>query len=422
MPVPSPIPNVRNRKRILAGTQTVAQRGTAVARTFPLYGDLRIDKRTPLADRQDYHGTYDVDFEPSYGPTEIDGSFAQPLTYEDLAILPRYAVKGQVAGVSDGNPTPGYTYTYSPSPSTDDLDAMTLEHGFEGIVFLTDTAFFDSFNIRGDADDAAGDWMWDSRLFARSKELQIAVEETAPTGATGTTLTKTGAGWTVNTFAGQYVEIMSCTPATAGVVGQVRKIVSNTADTLTVTPAWDVNPTTACTFEISGEFTAAVSDRDTDPIKAAGTLLYVSDSTGAVGESLISGRFKQFNLSVVNNLAGKRMMEDVDSYSAKLDRGVRRVTAQVTMEFDDWREQARWEEGVARLVRITQPNGPIINASGPTTRKNAKIDLPLLYWEQMTEDVRGNNILATYGGRGFVNTTLGYSYLIAATNRLAALP
>lgn len=64
---------------------------------------------------------------------------------------------------------------------------------------------------------------------------------TAPTFGT---LVQTGAGWTVNDFAGKLVEITGGTGA-----GQYRIITSNTVDTLTITGTWTA-PTATSTFVI----------------------------------------------------------------------------------------------------------------------------------------------------------------------------
>jgi len=65
------------------------------------------------------------------------------------------------------------------------------------------------------------------------------------TSAANSSVTQTGAGWTVNDFAGQYIEVVS----NLGVV-QIRQILSNTSDTITVDRNWSVNPTNTSTFKV----------------------------------------------------------------------------------------------------------------------------------------------------------------------------
>ncbi|MCR4274984.1 MAG: LamG domain-containing protein [Candidatus Campbellbacteria bacterium] len=64
----------------------------------------------------------------------------------------------------------------------------------------------------------------------------------------GTTIGKTGAGWTPNQFAGSLVEITGNTG-----VDQTRRVISNTATTLTVSPAWTTTPDATSDFEVIPE-------------------------------------------------------------------------------------------------------------------------------------------------------------------------
>lgn len=72
----------------------------------------------------------------------------------------------------------------------------------------------------------------------------VVVSERVATAVTSTTITAAASGWTVDAYVDAIVEI------TAGPgVGQVRTVVSNTAETLTVA-AWTTLPTTASTFRV----------------------------------------------------------------------------------------------------------------------------------------------------------------------------
>jgi hypothetical protein len=70
---------------------------------------------------------------------------------------------------------------------------------------------------------------------------------TTGTASSGTsqTLTDLGSGWTVNAYAGYWVTLTSGAGSP-----QSRRIVSNTADTLTITPEWLVSPAAATAYEI----------------------------------------------------------------------------------------------------------------------------------------------------------------------------
>lgn len=83
--------------------------------------------------------------------------------------------------------------------------------------------------------------MWD--IFAVLDEGNQPDQGTA-TSVTNTTLTDTGKTWGVNALANRYVAITE----EAG-IGQSRKILSNTADTITVV-AWDTNPGVTSVYRI----------------------------------------------------------------------------------------------------------------------------------------------------------------------------
>lgn len=69
------------------------------------------------------------------------------------------------------------------------------------------------------------------------------------TGGSSTTLVKTAAGWTANAYEGMFVR-MEKLAASVNAVKEVRRIVSNDATTLTVTPAWTTNPVNTDPFTI----------------------------------------------------------------------------------------------------------------------------------------------------------------------------
>jgi hypothetical protein len=414
------IPNEAQLRRIQVGTEAFGSRGTAVAPTTKWYGDLAITKTYPLADRNEYDGSFDGWITPVRGPVGIGGTYGAPLSYEDYSIYLRYGVKGQVPGVSDGNGTPGYAYTYQPTPGLDDLDSFIAELGHIGNPWLATELMFNTFTISADVDDTEAIWKWASDLFGRTKDPianQLAAN-TSITSATSTVITKTGAAFVVNAFTGNYVKVNGGTGA-----GQVRLIASNTATTITVTAPFNPVLDATSTIEIPGAFTAAIADRGVsvrEAIDAPGTALYIDNAGGTIGTTPVLGKFISFSVTQTNNINPKRYMEDVGSYNKKVGRGMRQVTGQVRMEFDDHAEYDKWTSNVPRLIRI-QKTGSQINAS-PLTNKYARIDLPAAYWDVVTEDVRDNNITATFGFKGYKDTTLGYSAKYEAKHKLATLP
>lgn len=80
----------------------------------------------------------------------------------------------------------------------------------------------------------------------------------AVASATNNSLTKTAAGWTVNDLTGLYVWIYSGTGS-----HEVRKIESNTTDTITVDRNWTLNPDNTSKFKIfyvPSDFDPCISD------------------------------------------------------------------------------------------------------------------------------------------------------------------
>ncbi len=80
-------PNSVALRRGYFGTEAIA--GVPVAPTYRVYAAMKLAATRQLADREEYAGTLFSDYTPVFGPWEIDGTLEQPLTYEDLAILPR---------------------------------------------------------------------------------------------------------------------------------------------------------------------------------------------------------------------------------------------------------------------------------------------------------------------------------------------
>jgi hypothetical protein len=77
-------------------------------------------------------------------------------------------------------------------------------------------------------------------------DVVVRQDDRSVSAATATTLTRTAIGWTVNAFVGDTVRIKQGLGA-----GQRREILSNTADTLTVSPEWDETPDATSIFDVT---------------------------------------------------------------------------------------------------------------------------------------------------------------------------
>lgn len=406
------IANERQLVRAYAGTE--ARLGVLVAPTYRLYGDLRLDRTRPLADRNEYAGTVFKDYSKVRGAAAFGGTYAQSLCYEDLAILPRYAIVGGGSGVTDGETTPAYTYERTPSPTRYDLDFMSGEYGFPGIPYSFTGLHFPEFTISGDIDNAEAAWMWNSTVMALTKTLKAKTTGTA-TGGSTTTVVKTGAGWTVNAFAGAFVRMLT---GTAGNIGQVREVLSNTSDTLTVGGAFPSAVANTDTFEISGTFTSGIADRTRETIDFPGTKLYI-DPVGAIGTTQITGRFISFSTTFARNSAGKRFAEDTEGFS-RYGFGAFVVTGQIRLEFDRTDEYEDWTGNESLAIRIKQTGETIDSGAGTTSV--AQIDLPDVAYDAITNDDRETNVTQTITFRGYVDATEGHNGGVTAIVDDATLP
>lgn len=408
-------PNERQLVRAYAGT--MAQADTTVAPTFRLYGDMRITKRRALASRKEYAGTFFGKYSPVRGPAEIEGTYEQALSFEDLAILSRYAISGGGAGVTDGNATPGYTYTRAPHATRQDLDVMCVEAGWPGFPRKADMLWFPECTISGDIDDAEAAWKWSSKVRARTYDAAANAVNGTATGGTTTTVVMTGAGWGVNAYQGAYVLM---TGGTAGNIGEIREVLSNTATTLTLVTALPASVANADTFTIGGLFTSGIADRSRETIEAPGTILSIDSSSGAIGTTDIDGEFISFSVTYMNNTNPKRFMENIDSYAPRLGQGEKIVTGQVRLEFARRDEYDHWQNLDPRAIRIFR-EGSVID-SGAGSHKHAQIDIYRAYWDTLDESEREENITATFGFVGFVDLTEGIPFELTAKTAFANCP
>jgi hypothetical protein len=405
------VANEQALERVFAGFES--QRGVAVTPDFKLYGAMTITRDKPLVVVEEFDGTYDGTIDPVYGPMTFGGTYAQPLTYEDLIAIYELGVKGGVTGVSDAQTTPSYLWEYEPSATLDDLASATVEHGFPGMPFTAEMVMINDFTISADIDDSEAVWKLASNLWLRYDTLKAATSTTATAGST-TTWTQTGAGWTVNAFAGSYLTVSSGTNN----VGEVIPIASNTATVLTFQGALPLTVTAADVGSISGTFTSGIADRTRTRIKAPGTKLYIDDAT--IGTTEVEAGFISFSVTHDNQLNAKRFMNDVDRMSRKLGRGKRAVTGQLRLEFDNRRQYDKWMAETPQAIRIRQTDTTTINTS-PATYRTATIDLHRVGWGTPTFDTRGSNVTVTLPFTAFLKTSTGDRVTYSVRNTIATM-
>lgn len=405
--------NERQLSRNYWGTQTLLE--TAVVPTYRMYADLRLNRMRPLADRNEFAGTFFKDYTAVRGAATVDGTIAQALTYEDLPILLRYSVQGGVTPADDGNTTHGYTYTQKPTASRKDIDYATVEGGFPGIPWTAKGLFIPEFTVSGDIDNAEAAWMFNGRALALTKDLKANSVTTTATGGTTTTIVKSAAGWTIDAFIGGFAELTS---GTAGNIGEKREIIDNDATTLTLAGALPAAVASGDGFTISGTFTAGIADRTRETIEAPGTSFYLDTSSG-IGTTEIEGRLISWSVNYNLNAFGKRFMDNATGYG-RFGFGPTVVTGQVRLEFDDRDEYDLWTAGTNVKLRIKQ-TGTTID-SGAVTTKYAQIDVFNAALDALTDDDREGNVTITLTFRGLVDTSEGTPIEFEVKNKLSALP
>lgn len=411
MTTPVGLPNYDQLRRCRVGVEVI--RGTKVAPTNPWYGMLNLQRNQPLADSEEYAGTFFSDYTPVRGAIDVDGNYTQNLSYEDAHLF-RYCMKGGFAPADDGNTVHGYTYAYRHTASRDDLDTFSAEFDGPGLINEAQGVFFPEFTLSADIDDAAAVWKFSSKATGLSKDLKAGLNDVAATSGTTTTFVKTAWGLTISAWVGGWVHFKT---GTAGNIGLFREITANDATSLTFA-ALPAAVTAADTIDVYPPYTAGLTDRVREMIKGPGTSLYL-DTSSAIGTTLQSGRFISFSLTSTLNASYKRFLENVNTKSNRVDRGMIRVTGQVRLEFDRKREWDNFKNLTAEKLRIQQ-TGAAIN-TGPNTFKTITVDVYQAVWDTPTVDKRGNNRVATYPFRGYVDVTQAVPLQISILGTQAAL-
>jgi hypothetical protein len=252
-------------------------------------------------------------------------------------------------------------------------------------------------------------WNYGGNLAVMAND-QLTQELVTATGGTDTTITVTGAGWTVDEFEGAYL----FPDADTNVAG-ARLITGNTTDTITVSTDFDVTPTAGDEFLISGLPPAGVPTLTEEKIRFPGTRLFIDPASGTLGTTQIRMRFIGFNVTWELNLDPKTFAEDTEGSSGVYGRGRLRVTLQIRLEADrpdEFRQLKRLDE---LGVRIQQEGSEL----APGVRKMALIDVPRMVWTTRTRDTRNNNLTQTMAARAYYDVPF---VRVQARNGLATLP
>lgn len=377
------VPNETGLKRAIIKTETTP--GAFVVPDVPLMLDFSATPgRGALKRSQDATGGYDRTNVTRRDFAEPSGTFGgSGLTYQEMAILGKYALKGGVTGVTDGQSPPAFTYTYTPSFAADDIATFSALFGVDGLPWRASGVRFDEINISGDA--TSGDDQWQISGTPKLREAKrYEGFEGVSTALTTAKLTLTGAGWTVNQFQGAYVFVNYGTG-----IGEVRQVASNTATELTFETAIGTPGSQTVPFYIAGLF-PTVTQPDYTSIAMEGTAIYLdvyNPSVSALGTTNVSDRVLSFNVTQTLNLAIKRRASGV---IGRTGRGAREVSGTLRFEYDRWDEYAKWIADKEISIRI-EKIGPVINAAQSTYHK-ARIDIERAVFDAWTEDSDNNNM------------------------------
>jgi hypothetical protein len=413
----STIQNEVELQKVQVGTEAVL--GTAVTPTFKLYGNLVINRDRPLTAKPTRDGTFAVASNVKFGLTSFDGQYDDELSFEDAAILPRYGISPPPTAVSDGNPTPGYTREYRPGQAL--FNSFSVEYGVDGLLHKATGCQFSEFTVSWDVDDADGNWKVSGPLYVKSAALGTITTDTTNAVGTTTTIQKTGAGWTIDAFAGQYVAMRT---GVASNIGEIRRILSNSATVLTLETALPAATASGDTFEIIAAFTT-LTNRTVDYIATEGTQLFIANDVAglATASNEVKDKMIKGSVTIQNNLVNKKFTDNIGTFSSKRGRKKRTGSGVITMEFDDWKEKALWEAAlpIPRAIKVQQINGPTISAS-PLTKKAAIITIPKIYWDDITQADRDGNLIADYSFGIYLDTVTGWDIEYESKTALAALP
>ena len=335
---------------------------------------------------QDATGGYDRTNTVRRDFADPSGTIGGAATYQELAIMGKYAIKGGVTGTDDGNTVHGYTYDFAPSFNADDIDTFSALYGVDGLPWQATGVRLSEFNISGDATSTDNQWQLGGTPFLSEAKRYEGFTGVA-TAATGTTITMTGAGWTVNQWQGAYVFLEYGTG-----IGAVRQVASNTSTALTLESAVSPAPSATVKFYISGVF-PSLAMANYDIIEMEGTRIYLdvyNPSASTLGTTNVSDRALSFNVSQVLNLSNKRRASGI---IGRKGRGAREISGTLRFEYDRWDEYAKWIANHELSIRI-EKIGPVIDPTAGTHHR-ARIDIERAVFDAWSEDADNSNMTAS---------------------------
>jgi|GEM_PF-1369572 len=171
-----------------------------------------------------------------------------------------------------------------------------------------------------------------------------------------------------------------------------------------------------------GGFTV-LTDRVREPIRSAGTKLYLDEGATALGTTQLLGELRSGSITINNNLEEKVFSEDVDEIHPDFGRGEQIVTAELVMEQKSRVRLDDYLTGVAQKIRIVQEGSVIhpvsVSPALPETRKRFEIDIPVGQYQSFTDQMAGQNKTQSLGVMGYTDPANPVPVKATVVNALA---
>jgi hypothetical protein len=326
---------------------------------------------------------------------------------------------GRRGGIAKANARKAAQATKAETPA---VDTMSVEHGDDGIPFVTDGVRWQDFTIEHTADDTDGSWKFSANAMVTDNQLKALVDYTVTSIGSSSVLTVAAAGWTINALVGQYVRINS---GTAANIDEIRRILSNTATAITLETALPAATAVSDTFTLSAAYTPSIADRAEEYIANPGTKLFMASTYAGINAAAeIKDKMIGFSVQHTNNFVPKRFSNNTDSVSAKSGRGFREVIVTLRLEFDDWKDRRNFEQSFPSQVaiRFEQTAAQLTNVS-PATNQNAQINIPAAAIDAHDPNQRrSSNRIAVLQYVCFQDSGFGAEIEYLSKSRLATLP
>lgn len=387
--------------------------GTFTAPTHRWPGTLTINETADLREVEEATGGYYREVDPELGLPTFSGTYAESLTFETFPIHGRLNVEGGGTGVLVGGSTGAYEYVQTPAFARDDIESASLVYGIDGQAWQSTGVRHDEVTVTIDVDDPDGFWKLSSNLFVPNKEARDPVIDGVATGGTATTLTMTGASWTVDQLKGRFLFVDFGTHT-----GQVREILSNTATEITVTEAFDTPPVAGTIFRVEANM-PVITEIEYEKIPTYGTQLFLDPSDDTLGTTQIFDRFISMNITHRTTRTTKRFMENARTeYSSRSGRGGSFVSGQIVFENDRRDEYEAWKALKTWGLRVVQYGSDIDSG----VAKKAQIDIPKGAFSTPAPQSRENNMTLLVPFRAYVPEVGTSPFSWTTVNDLDELP